>query len=58
MAPYLEAALKYSDQKSDTPPYVYKHTKKISLEEHDPNKLTSSKMVKWEQPVPSHAISR
>ena len=57
MAPYLEAALKYSDQKSDTPPYLYQHIKKINLEEHDPNKLTSCKMIKWEQPVPSHSIS-
>ena len=58
MAPYLEAALKYADlSSSDTPPYLYQHMKKINLEEHDPNKLTKCKMIKWEQPVQSHSIS-
>ena len=57
MAPYLEAALKYSDQKSDTSPYLYQHIKKVNLEEHDPNKLTSCKMIKCNQAVPSHSIS-
>lgn len=58
MAPYLEAALKYSNlNSSDTPPYLYVHAKKIDLDEHDPNKLKSCKMVKWGQTVSSHSIS-
>ena len=57
MAPYLKAVLNYKQANSKSELNSFQHTNQINLDEHDPNKLTEVKKVKWEQTVMSHSIS-
>ena len=56
MAPYLKAVLAYVEERSEPTPNSYPHLNKINPNEHDPNKLTEIKKVKWEQAAISHAL--
>ena len=57
MAPYLKALLNYKEVYSEPDSNSLRSTSQINLDEHDPNKLTEVKKVKWEQTVMSHSIS-
>ena len=57
MAPYLKAVLNYKEIYREPDSNSFRHTNQINLDEHDPNKLTEVKKVKWEQTVMSHSIS-
>ena len=56
MAPYLKAVLAYAKERSEPTPNSYPHVNKIDPNEHDPNKLTEIRKVKWEQTTISHAL--
>ena len=57
MAPYLTAVLNYKENNTEPDVNSFQHTNQINLYEHDPNKLTEVKIVKWDQTVMSHSIS-
>lgn len=57
MAPYLKAILNYQKISSEPDLSSFQHTNQINIDEHDPNKLTDVKIVKWDQAVMSHSIS-
>lgn len=57
MAPYLKAVLNYKQANSKSELNSFQHTSQINLDEHNPNKLTEVKKVKWDQAVMSHSIS-
>ena len=57
MAPYLKAVLHYKQANSKSELNSFQHTSQINLDEHNPNKLTEVKKVKWDQAVMSHSIS-
>lgn len=56
MAVYLKAVLAYAEERSESAPNSYPHVNKIDLNEHDPNKLTEIRKVKWEQTTISHVL--
>lgn len=56
MAPYFESVFAYVEESSKAAPCICPHVDKLDANEHDPNKLTKIKKVKWEQTPIRHAL--
>lgn len=55
--PILKSNLNYKESNSEPDLNNFQHKNQINLDEHDINKLTEVKKVKWDQTVMSHFIS-
>ena len=55
--PILKSNLNFKESNSEPDLNNFHHKNQINLNEHDINKLTEVKKVKWDQTVMSHFIS-